>query len=604
MSEPHSNSLYSKLPTKPGVYLMKNRHGKVLYIGKAKDLKNRVRQYFVPGRDGREMVPYLAKQVHEIETIVVRSEKEALLLENTLIKRYLPKYNALLKDDKSFFSLMINHKHRWPMLKIARYKGKPPKGNLYFGPYTNARAARQTQELLRQLFPLRQCSDHELASRLRPCILYDLKRCVAPCVNKCTKQDYDHLVEHVVQFLKGKDKTITKELEKEMMSASTELDFEKAERLHKTLLAIETTLEQQRVDKAGEKDLDVIGFHRHADKAALTLMQFREGKLTASHTHLFLQCAQSDEEIVSSFIMQHYEKLDERPTTVFLPIKLSNSEVLTRILKMSLHIPLKGSKKELIEMAHSNCIAKLDQAPKEDPEQILMEMESKLHLTRFPERIECFDNSHISGSEPVSAMIVFTDGRRDSKEYRKYKVQTDDDYAAMKEVITRRFSKGEKLPDLVIVDGGRGHLNTALQVLSTLNISTIDVIGVAKETGRHDKGVSIERIYHPDYKEPILLPQNSRILFLLQQIRDEAHRFAITFHKQQRKKGLLKSELEEIKGIGPIKQRRLLTHFGSMKRVMEADEEQWAKIPGITKTDLKNLKQKKENLKNNHRSDT
>lgn len=580
---------------------MKNRAGKVLYVGKAKQLKARVRSYFTKGRDGREMVPYLTRQVHEIETIVVRSEKEALLLENTLIKRHLPKYNALLKDDKSFFSLMINHKHKWPMLKIARYKGAPPKGNLYFGPYTDARAARRVLELLRTLFPLRQCSNHELAARDRPCILYDIKKCVAPCVNHCTKPEYDTLVEHVIQFLKGKDRSILKDLKKQMDDASKALEFEKAHRIHKLIQSVEKTLEKQHVDQAGLQNLDVVGLVREDDRTALCLMQFREGKLTSAQSHLFTQCAQSDEEILTSFCLQHYEEKQDLPKEVILPLNVGTT--LATLLKLKIHIPIRGNKLELIEMAKSNALVKLAKAPKEDREQILLEMEQKLHLTHFPERIECFDNSHISGSEPVSAMIVFTDGKKDSKEYRKYKVQSDDDYASMREVLTRRFSKAKQLPDLLIIDGGRGHLNTALRVLQELNISTVDVIGVAKEGGRHDKGMTSERVFHPQFRDPIMLKENSRILFLLQQIRDEAHRFAITFHKQRRAKSFLKSELASIEGIGPVKQRRLLKHFGSMKRIMEATPKQWLEVQGVTKRDVENLKQRKEELKNKESSD-
>ncbi|MCH9609411.1 MAG: UvrABC system protein C [Chlamydiales bacterium] len=590
MSTPPNNSLYSDLPLQPGVYLMKNRLGKVLYVGKAKQLRNRVRQYFVPGRDGRSMVPYLTKQVTEIETIVVRSEKEALLLENTLIKRYQPKYNALLKDDKTFFSLMINHKHKWPMLKITRYKGKPPKGNLYFGPYTKGHAAKQTLDLLRTLFPLRQCSNHELAARTRPCILHPMGRCLAPCVNKCTKETYDALVERVIAFLKGRDKTILRDLKKEMACASKALEFEKADRLYKIIQAIKATLEEQQVEKAGRKDLDVIGVERVADRVALTVMQFRDGKLTSSHVHLFIQCVQDENAILCSFLLQHYEGVDERPAELVLPFELKEREILEKILGFHLHVPKRGNKLELIEMAKANAKEKLKKAPKEEPEQVLIEMEEKLSLTHFPERIECFDNSHLSGLEPVSGKIVFTDGRRDPKEYRKYKVSTLDDYQAMREVLTRRFKRTEKLPDLVIIDGGRGHLNAALEVLSDLDISTVDVIGVAKERGRHDKGMTQEQIFLPGKKEPILLKSNSKVLFLLQQIRDEAHRFAITFHKQRRKKRLFTSALDQVEGIGPVKKQRLLTHFGSVKRILEAGEEEWKKIPGITKRDLENLK--------------
>ncbi len=268
-----------RFPASPGVYLMKNAAGKILYVGKAKNLRSRVKQYFAAGGDRREMVPYLTSQVAEIDTIVVSSEKEALILENNLIKKHRPKYNALLKDDKTYFSLVINHKHLWPMIRVARFKGKPPPGNLYFGPYTHGYAARQTLDLLRSLFPLRQCSDRELASRTRPCILYDMKRCIAPCVEKCTKEEYDSLVKTVVHFLRGKNVGIRKELKAQMEQAVESLQFEKADQIYQTLQYIERTLEKQRVEKAGTADLDVIGIFRQADSEVVAQLFFSEGKL-------------------------------------------------------------------------------------------------------------------------------------------------------------------------------------------------------------------------------------------------------------------------------------------------------------------------------------
>lgn len=474
---------------------MKNARGKILYIGKAKNLKVRIKQYFVPGRDGRMMIPFLTSQVANIDTIVVTSEKEALLLENTLIKKHQPKYNILLKDDKSFFSLMINHKHQWPMIKVARYKGRPPKGNLYFGPYTKSYAARETLNLLRTLFPLRQCSDQELKARTRPCILYEMKKCLAPCVKKCSKQEYDTLVEHVIEFLKGKDKTIIKKLQQEREAAMEALAFEKAEKIHRTLKFIAATLEKQKIEKAGRKDLDVIGFQRKQERVALTQMQYRDGKLVASHDYLASECAQADEAILTSFILQHYEGREELPSLLLLPFALAESELLGTILELKLLTPLRGDKHDLVEMANLNAKVHLNKEPEKDRTHVLMAMEEELKLTHFPERIECFDTSNISGSDPVSAMVVFTDGKKDPKSYRKYKVATSDDYAALREVLTRRFKQAEVLPDLILIDGGKGHLNTALKTLAALNISTVDVMGVAKEKGRHDKGITQERLF-------------------------------------------------------------------------------------------------------------
>lgn len=580
-----------RFPTSAGVYLMKNGAGKILYIGKAKNLKSRVKQYFAKGGDGREMIPLLIAQIETIDTIVVSSEKEALLLENTLIKKHKPKYNALLKDDKTFFGLTINHKDQWPMLKVARFKGKPPKGELYFGPYTNGHAARQTLELLRELFPLRQCSDRELAARKRPCILYDMKRCIAPCVDKCTKPEYDGLVKQVIDFLKGHDSGIRKTLKSAMKTAIDALEFERAERIHHTLSHIEKTLEQQKVEKAGRGDLDALGLYREGDSVAVAQLLFREGKLIGSNAHHFPHTLQSDESILTSFLLQQYAEQEELPKEIILPHSLPDQNILAELLT-KLSTPKRGDKKALIEMAEANAHAYFEREI-DTKEQTLLAIEENFKLTNYPERIECFDNSNISGSEPVSAMVVFERGEKSPKNYRKYKIKTasaSDDYGAMEEVLIRRFKNTETLPDLLLIDGGKGHLNLALRVLSRLDISTVDVIGVAKEEGRHDRGMTAEQIYLPGEREPHILKANSPILFLLQQIRDEAHRFAITYQRVRRKKKSLGSALDTLPGIGPIKKQRLLKHFGSLKRILAASEEEWLEVKGITKRDVETLK--------------
>lgn len=585
----------SHFPTSPGVYIMKNDKEKIIYVGKAKNLRNRVKQYFTGG-DGREMIPYLVAQVAEIDTIVVRSEKEALILENNLIKKHRPRYNALLKDDKTYFSLMINHKHQWPMIRVVRFKGKPPTGNLYFGPYAHGHAARETLELLRALFPLRQCSDRELASRTRPCILYDLKRCIAPCVEKCTHEEYDALVKQVVNFLRGKDKEVRRELKAEMEAAVEELEFEKADRIFQTLQFIEKTLEKQQVEKAGTADLDVIGLYREASNVVVTQLLFREGKLISSNDHLFQHNAQEDQDLLSSFLLQQYSDQEILPDEIVVPLELSAS--LDSLINVKVHAAKRGNKRALLEMAHANAEAKFRRQAN-FKEQTLLKMEEELHLTNYPERIECFDNSNISGTEPVSAMIVFSAGEKDSKCYRKYKIKTagpSDDYGALKEVLTRRYKRAleeDNLPDLIVIDGGKGHLNLAIEVLSSLDVSTVDVIAVAKEEGRHDRGITAEQIFLREQKQPIILKPNSPILFLLQQIRDEAHRFAITFQRVRRGKKSLASALDTLPGIGPVKKQRLLRRFGSLKRILDADPEEWREVKGITAKDIETLKKQK-----------
>ncbi|MCB1112842.1 MAG: excinuclease ABC subunit UvrC [Chlamydiales bacterium] len=583
-------------PKKPGVYLMKNRWGTILYIGKAKNLRQRVKQYFVPGRDGRFMVPFLVSKVTDVETIVVTSEKEALLLENTLIKKHQPRYNVLLKDDKSYIALKLT-KHRWPMLQLVRYKGKPKADGQYFGPYTSAYAARQTFDLINKLFPLRQCSDQELARRTRPCILYSMKRCIAPCVGYCTEQEYSDHVDHTVKFLRGQDKEILRDLRHQMEGFSENLEFEKAAAVHKTIQQIETTVEKQHVDKPLGVDVDAVGVYRQGDEVIVCQLLYRGGKLIGSSNHSFSEIAQDDSELVASFLVQRYEAQTYLPHEILVPIKVDQAQDIEEVIaakgqrRVQIISPKRGEKVKLIEMANVN--AKAAFAKEKDArairERTLLEMQEKLRLKRYPRRIECFDNSNISGTEPVSSMVVFIEGEKDKKRYRKYKVKTvdrQDDYATMYEVLMRRYRRGKEendLPDLIIIDGGKGHLNVALKVLEELNIITIDVIGIAKEEARHDKGMTAEQVFLPNVKDPIHLKKSSSILFLLQQIRDEAHRTAVSFHRQRRSKRVIHSALDDIPGIGPAKKKALMKRFGSVKRIKEADISELCLVKGITK---------------------
>ncbi len=599
----------SRFPTEPGVYLMKNQEGMILYVGKANNLRSRVRQYFLVGGDGRAVIPYLVSQIASIDTIVVASEKEALILENNLIKKHQPKYNALLKDDKTFFSLAVNYKHPWPMIRVVRYKGKPPPDALYFGPYAKGHAARETLELLRHLFPLRQCSDRELISRTRPCILYDLKQCIAPCVAKCTKEEYETLVERVIHFLRGHDAFVIKELQQELERAAEKLEFEKAEALLKMIHNIKATLETQRVEKAGTEDLDVVGLYRSGEDVVLTQVFYREGKLMGTHDHLFSHNAQDDEELLSSFLLQQYADAIDIPHEILLPLTLKDQETVAQLLsenkkhKVKVLCPKRGDKKALLETAEKNAEVRFyrEKEVKNLKEQLLIAMEEDFHLTNYPERIECFDNSNIGGTEPVSALVAYTAGQRDPKRYRKYKIRTagiSDDYGALQEVLTRRYSKVQEeghLPDLILIDGGKGHLNIALQVLSDLNISTVDVIAVAKEESKHTKGMTLERIFLPGQSDPVALKPHSPLLHFVQQIRDEAHRVALSFQRLRRGKRSLGSALDTLPGIGPTKKQRLLLRFGSLKRILDATEDQLREVKGITQKDIETLKTLKSN---------
>lgn len=584
-------------PQEPGVYVMKSRSGQVLYVGKAKNLKLRVKQYFSKSGDTRASIPYLVSKTESIDTILVHSEKEALLLESNLIKKYKPPYNVLFKDDKSYIALKMTTKHPWPRLEIVRYRGSPPADGLYFGPYTSAGAAREVYDLLNRLFPIRQCSDQEFARRTRPCILHQMGRCIAPCVDLCTKEEYQHSVQQVVRFLRGQSQEVVKELNKQMKEASASLEFEKAGRIRKTIEKIAKTQEKQNVDVPLGVNADVWAIYREGEDLVVSLLVIRGGRLSASKNYDFTKVTQDDEEMMEAFLVQYYEKREDLPKEIFLPFSLPNKLGFEEILPITLHIPKRGRKKELLEMAYLNAESAFKRERDESIQiqKILLQLQEKLHLSAYPTRIDCFDNSHLSGDELVSAMVVFTDGKPNKSLFRKYRISSTvfpDDYAAMREVLTRRYTRAKKensLPDLVLIDGGKGHLNLACKVLQDLNISTVDVISIAKEKGRHDKGSTQEKIFLPRAKNPLSLRSNSSILFFLQRIRDEAHRFVLAFQKKRRQKKSLASSLEEIPGIGPVKRKRLLRHFGSVKRILSATKEDLEKVPGITQKDIQTL---------------
>lgn len=592
-----------KFPTGPGVYVMRNRGGSVLYVGKAKNLRQRIRQYFFEGRDGRHIIPFLTGQIQNIETISVSSEKEALLLENTLIKQNQPKYNALLKDDKTYIAIRIAHKTAWPSIEIVRIKTKIKDDALYFGPYTSALSARNTVNFLQKLFPLRQCSDAEFAKRTRPCILYDLKKCLAPCVQKCTEEDYKKNVSRIIAFLKGQDKQIIKELEAEMYKCADLLQFEQAASYQKMIHQIETTIQKQHVDIPQGRDADFMGIYREADEVALCQMLVRGGKLIGSRIFNFSNVVQDNSEVLESFFLQHYEPEITPPKEIYVAEQFEDANVVSDILsnlhgfKITVQFPQRGPNKALTDLAKMNAMNAFKQEKDEAAlkEKKLLLFQETLRLKQYPERIECIDNSHLSGGGMVSVMVAFTKGFKDKSRYRTYKSSQGvlgDDYAALREVLMRRYHRAKQeadLPDLVIIDGGKGHLNQALKIFEELNIITVDLIGLAKEESRHDKGITQEQIFLPNVKDPILLKRNSPILFMLQEIRDEAHRFAINFQKKQRSKKIVASALDEIPGIGPIKKKALLVHFGSVKAIKDATLEQLCDVPGINKFNAEKL---------------
>jgi len=606
----------SSFSTQPGVYLMRGGDKNILYVGKAKNLKSRLKQYFQKGGDGREMIPYLTAQVETIQTIVVDSETEALILENSLIKKHQPKYNVLYKDDKSHICLHVNIDHKWPTLKIIRArnpfgnsdvdsevesKKRPSKKGLRLGPYPTAFAARGLADQVYRLFRLRQCSDRELSMRKRPCILYGMHRCSAPCVGMISEQDYAEDVKKALGFLKGKRSEVTKHLKNEMQKASEALEFERAAYLLKQLEELKVSPEKSRVANMTDIDRDVIGFYKSGQKAVVVQMTFRSGILLSMHEHLLDLCFADETEAVEAFIMQHYVG-SFIPDEILAPALESKPKILEAFLyrekgsRVKIEVPRQGSKKKLLALAEKNAEALFKQKEQLDAsiDKALIDLGEKLFLSRPPLVIECIDQSHLSGSEMVSGVVRYVKGKKEKKGYRSYKVASakkSDDYGALKEALTRHLKNltVDTLPDLIVIDGGRGHLNTALEVLADLNLSTLNVIGCAKEDSRHDKGMSKEAVFHPDHKEPIHLDERSSALLLLQQIRDEAHRFALTFHKKRRSKALIKSALDEVPGIGPKKKASLIKHFGSVSGIKKASEQELLAVPGICESDVKKL---------------
>lgn len=597
-------STLERYPTDAGVYLMLNKDRQVIYVGKAVNLRQRLRSYFQKGGDTREMIPYLQQEIAAIDTIVVNTEKEALLLENTLIKKHHPKYNILLKDDKDFLAIAIDTKEKWPILKLQRARQTKQGHQQFFGPFPSAHAARSLFELLQKLFPLRQCSNAEFLRRTRPCLLYDMKRCIAPCVGKCTEEEYQFFVKSAMDFLKGDHRTFLKKLHADMEKASENLEFEKAGAILRSIRQIEELLmtEQNVVQLKGE-DCDAIGFYRTADSGAISILQFRNGALVGAQSVLFEHAFEEDNGLLESVLIQYYSPKDP-PPVIITHVEVEKKDPIVEILeerkkkKVSFVFPNRGEKKSLLDMAIRNAKSVFERLKSDEDmqEKILQDLQDQLDLARFPEVIECFDISHFSGSQTVASKVVFVSGKVDRKQIRHYHIKTakeGDDYEAMREVLTRRLSKAKadgNFPDLIIVDGGKGQLSSALEVFHNLEVVTVDLIALTKEEGRHDKGMTGEKVYLPLQKEPILLSKRSPSLYLLQKIRDESHKSALRFQTQQRSKTLTTSSLDAIPGIGPIKKRRLLETFKSIEQLRKASDEDILRVKGINTGDLKKIR--------------
>lgn len=585
---------------KPGVYLMKDTTGCILYVGKAKNLRKRLGQYFLLKTDHRPQIPFLLAQVESVETIIVSSEKEALLLEHSLIKKHLPKYNLLLKDDKSFICIQIT-KDEWPALKLTRSKDSKLSSDM-FGPYPSAFAARKMLNLLQRLFPLRECSDFVLKNRTRPCILYQIGRCVAPCVQKCSKEEYQGYVSEVRQFLKGHDQNIVKNLQAKMKLASENMEYEKAAHYLETLRHIEDLLEKQNVISASTINCDIIGLYRENGWVSLSLLSFDKGRLLESKNFPLFEDLQDDEELIDSFILQNYIGKKNLPHEIITPALPTSAKAISSLISQNsphttkIICPEKGDKVKLLKMAYENAQSAMQKEHHDTlaNEELLLSLKEELHLSQYPETIECFDNSHLSGSSPVAVMVTYCQGEYDRSRLRKYHLKTDqvfDDLKGFEEVLLRRYSNQElPLPDLVVVDGGVNQLKVAERVFQKLQIINVDLIALTKEKGRHDFGLTQERVFTLNQKEAIVLPKQSPLLFLLQAIRDKAHKCALQFHQKSRSKKTIKSVLDDIPGIGPKKKQALLKHFKSALQVQKASVEELKEVSGLSQKDIENIR--------------
>ncbi len=558
------------LPDQPGCYLMKDRQGTIIYVGKAKILKNRVRSYFTGSHDGKTL--RLVQEIEDFEYIVTSSNIEALLLELNLIKKYDPKYNVMLKDDKTYPFIKLTAE-RHPKLIITR-KVKKDRGK-YFGPYPNVGAANETKKLLDRIYPLRKCAT--LPDRV--CLYYHLGQCLAPCVNEVSEDQYKQITDEITRFLNGGYKEIKKELTEKMTAAAEELDFERAKEYRDKILHIETTMEKQKITMTDFTDRDVFGYA--VDKGWMCVQVFfiRQGKMIERDVSVFPIYNEPEEEILT-FLGRFYEQPNHfKPKEILIQddVDLPMAEQLLQVKVLQ---PQRGQKKDLVKLAIKNAKIALNEKfslIEKDEERTIKAVENLGDLLGIytPHRIESFDNSNIQGTNPVSAMVVFIDGKANKREYRKYKiksVQGPDDYESMREVTRRRYSRVLKenlpLPDLIMIDGGKGHVEAVRDVLENELGLDIPLAGLVK-----DEKHRTSQLLYGNPLEIVPLPRNSQEFYLLQRIQDEVHRFAITFHRQTRGKSAFQSLLDDIPGVGEKRKKRLLKHFGSVKKMKEASVE-------------------------------
>ena len=595
--------MVNNFPSSPGIYLMKAADGGIIYVGKARNLKKRVRSYVAGTGDSRIHIRFMVQLVSSVEYIVTDTEKEALILENTLIKQHHPKYNINLRDDKTYFSLRMDMKEPFPRLSIVRKV--PSDGARYFGPYSSATSAKEVLKQLYKMFPLRHYPLASCMGRKRPCLYYQIKQCSAPCCGLITAAEYAVLAEGAALFLEGKNTEVARIYRARMTHASADMRYEDAARYRDLLHAIEVTVERQKVVARGG-DSDVFGVYRQGDQMQIALLHIRGGSLTGSRGFLF-DWEMETEEGLASFLNEYYGLDAPIPPRVLVPMPIPEPAALEELLseksgrKVTISAPQRGPKLEIVKLAQKNAqTAAEERAARESSSATLLgDLAERLNLPRPPKRIECYDISNIQGEMAVGSRVVFIDGRPDRSLYRRYRIKgvlQSDDFAMMREVLSRRFrpDSEEEVPDLIVVDGGIGQLNVLSAVLEELSVHEVEAAGLAKSRVARDMeseelSRSDERVFRPGRKNPISLRQNSAPLLLLVRIRDEAHRFAVTYHKTVRSKVMTSSELEGVPGIGGKRKKALLSRFGSLRGVREATLEELCGTQGMTESAAKAL---------------
>jgi excinuclease ABC subunit C len=595
------------LPARPGVYLMRDAGGRVIYVGKAANLRSRVRSYFGSPSSMEPKTRALSEAIADVDFIITSTPQEALHLEATLVKRHQPFFNIRLKDDKHYPYLKVDLNDPWPRVYITRRVERD--GARYFGPYASASSVRTTLDIVKKLFPWRSCTKTITGTDPRPCLDYYIKRCIAPCTGYCTKEEYDEVIRQVILFLEGKTREVIEGLRRQMEEASDRLEFERAAFLRDQIRAIEAVSEKQLTASTRPADEDVFGLARAGADAIVQVLFIRGTKMVGADSFSIDGSQdETDADVVGSFIKQFYESSAYIPRTVVLPLPVPEQALVEAWLserrgaRVRIVVPRKGEKRRLVAMAEENAREALAMqrvkwlADANKTQQALSELQEELNLPAPPRRIECFDISNIQGTSSVGSMVVFVDGHPRPKEYRRFRIKTvagADDFASMAEVLRRRFKRagqtgavnGEQppeaadasfgaIPDLVIVDGGKGQLHAALDVLRDLGVEHIPVAGLAKRQ---------EELFVKDMADPIILPRTSQALYLVQRVRDEAHRFAITYHRKVRSKAGMQSALDAVPGVGPKRKKALLRKFGSVKAIREASVDEIAATVGFTR---------------------